>query len=131
MKILIAEDQPTAALFLRRMLESMGREVVAVAEGEPAWQLVRDGDDRRRPHARIVEAVIDLGRNLGLKVVAEGVEDEPTLKFLESLGCDSAQGYSFAPPLAPADFADWLPQTHRSIHRGMHTRSRATASPIC
>jgi diguanylate cyclase (GGDEF)-like protein len=44
MKILIAEDQPTAALFLRRMLEKMGHEVVLAPDGEAAWRMIRDGD---------------------------------------------------------------------------------------
>lgn len=52
--------------------------------------------------ASIVRAVIDLAHNLGLMVVAEGVEDEAVLKQLVSLGCDYAQGFYFAVPL-PAD----------------------------
>ena len=44
MKILIAEDQRPAALFLRRMLEKMGHEVVVAPDGEAAWQIVRDGN---------------------------------------------------------------------------------------
>lgn len=52
--------------------------------------------------ASIVRAVIDLAHNLGLTVVAEGVEDEAVLKQLVLLGCDYAQGYYFAVPL-PAD----------------------------
>ncbi len=44
MKILIAEDQPTAALYLRRTLERMGHEPVVAPDGEAAWQLIRDGD---------------------------------------------------------------------------------------
>jgi len=43
MKILIAEDQPLAALYLRRTLEKMGHDPIAVPDGEQAWQLVRDG----------------------------------------------------------------------------------------
>jgi diguanylate cyclase (GGDEF)-like protein len=43
MKILIAEDQPLSALYLRRTLEKMGHEAVAVPDGEQAWQFVRDG----------------------------------------------------------------------------------------
>jgi diguanylate cyclase (GGDEF)-like protein len=43
MKILIAEDQPLAALYLRRLLEKLGHEVIVVPDGEPAWQIVRNG----------------------------------------------------------------------------------------
>jgi diguanylate cyclase (GGDEF)-like protein len=51
--------------------------------------------------AAIVRATIELGHGLGLVVVAEGVEDEPTHRALSALGCDLAQGYFFARP-APA-----------------------------
>jgi diguanylate cyclase (GGDEF)-like protein len=47
----------------------------------------------------IVRAIIDLGHNLGLTVVAEGVEDDDTLQRLRSLGCDRAQGYHLSPPI--------------------------------
>ncbi len=50
----------------------------------------------------LVQSAVDLGHNLGLAVVAEGVEDIPTLEMLRGLGCDIAQGYYFARPL-PAD----------------------------
>ena len=61
-------------------------------------------------HTRIiVKAIIDLGHNLGLTVVAEGVEDQATLTLLHELNCDLAQGYFFARPL-PAEQANawWL-----------------------
>ena len=46
----------------------------------------------------IVRATIDLGKNLGLRVVAEGVEDRETFDRLADLGCDEAQGYYISPP---------------------------------
>ena len=46
MKILIAEDQATTALFLRRILERMGHEVTVAVDGEDAWRRVQDGDAR-------------------------------------------------------------------------------------
>jgi EAL domain-containing protein (putative c-di-GMP-specific phosphodiesterase class I) len=55
----------------------------------------------------IVRAVIDLADVLGLRVVAEGVEDEATLAALAVLGCDVAQGYHFARALTPGDLAQW------------------------
>jgi diguanylate cyclase (GGDEF)-like protein len=55
----------------------------------------------------IVRAVIDLSDDLGLRVVAEGVEDQATWEALAALGCDVAQGYYFAPPLGAADVAGW------------------------
>jgi EAL domain-containing protein (putative c-di-GMP-specific phosphodiesterase class I) len=56
----------------------------------------------------IVRSTINLGHDLGLKVVAEGVEDEATLHRLAGLGCDFAQGYHFSKPLAPAAFDAWI-----------------------
>src|SRR5205807_7591743 len=52
--------------------------------------------------ATIVRSTIDLGRNLGLTVVAEGVETAETLERLKELGCDVAQGYFMGKP-APAE----------------------------
>jgi EAL domain-containing protein (putative c-di-GMP-specific phosphodiesterase class I) len=47
----------------------------------------------------LVRSTVELGRNLGLTVVAEGVEDAETHLALHSVGCDLAQGYHFARPL--------------------------------
>ncbi len=63
-----------------------------------ARMLVSDGD------LAIVRATVDLGHGLGLRVVAEGVEDAATLVMLASLGCDAAQGYHLGPP-APSPSA--------------------------
>jgi diguanylate cyclase (GGDEF)-like protein len=56
----------------------------------------------------IVRSTINLGHDLGLKVIAEGVEDELTLKRLATLGCDLAQGYHLSRPLAPDAFTTWV-----------------------
>jgi len=56
----------------------------------------------------IVRSTINLGHDLGLRVIAEGVEDEATLRRLARLGCDLAQGYHFSKPLAPEVFTDWI-----------------------
>ncbi|MDZ5646323.1 EAL domain-containing protein [Nitrospirillum sp. BR 11828] len=56
----------------------------------------------------IVGTIIKLGHSLGYKVTAEGVEDGPALALLAEMGCDLAQGYYIARPLAPAAFADFL-----------------------
>jgi len=59
-------------------------------------------------HTRIiVKAIIDLGHNLGLTVVAEGVEDEATLRLLHGWSCDLGQGYFFARPLPPDQAEAW------------------------
>ncbi len=57
--------------------------------------MLDDGQDQL-----IVQSTIDLARNLGLAVVAEGVEDEATRIALSALGCDAAQGFLFGPPAA-------------------------------
>jgi diguanylate cyclase (GGDEF)-like protein len=56
----------------------------------------------------IAEMVIELGRNLGLSIIAEGVEDEVQAQILQSLGCPLAQGYLFARPLTPQALIEWL-----------------------
>jgi diguanylate cyclase (GGDEF)-like protein len=56
----------------------------------------------------IVHTVIDLARNLGLRVVAEGIEDEETYERLRDHGCDIAQGYHLARPMPAADLLPWL-----------------------
>ena len=64
--------------------------------------------DREEQHARIVRSTIDLGRNLCLSVVAEGVESAEVWERLVELGCDSAQGYFLAKPLPAAELTAWL-----------------------
>jgi diguanylate cyclase (GGDEF)-like protein len=56
----------------------------------------------------IVRATVDLGRNLGLRVVAEGVEDLATFDRLAEFGCDEAQGYYIARPMPAIEFTRWL-----------------------
>jgi len=56
----------------------------------------------------IVRSTIDLGHNLGLQVVAEGVEDMAVWNMLRTLGCDDAQGYFMSKPLEPRALARWI-----------------------
>jgi EAL domain-containing protein (putative c-di-GMP-specific phosphodiesterase class I) len=58
----------------------------------------------------IVRSTADLAHNLGLNVVAEGVEDQWTLDLLGSFGCDQAQGYHIAKPMPSGEFVSWLGQ---------------------
>ena len=58
--------------------------------------------------AMIVGATIDLGRNLGLRVIAEGVEDAATAETLRIMGCELAQGYHFGKPAPGRDIAEML-----------------------
>ena len=59
----------------------------------------------------IVRSLIELGHNLGLSVVAEGVESEEVWDQLKALGCDSAQGYYMSRPIPQEKIADWLAQS--------------------
>jgi diguanylate cyclase (GGDEF)-like protein/PAS domain S-box-containing protein len=58
--------------------------------------------------ATIVRSTIDLGHNLGLIVVAEGVEDEATYRLLIEYGCDLIQGYHLGRPTTAAALGPWL-----------------------
>jgi diguanylate cyclase (GGDEF)-like protein/PAS domain S-box-containing protein len=58
--------------------------------------------------AVIVRSTIDLAHNLGMNVVAEGVEDRTALDMLVEYGCDSAQGYFFSPPCPADEITAWL-----------------------
>ncbi len=79
--------------------------------------------------ASIVAGTIDLAHSLGLRLIAEGVEDEATLAALTGLGCDETQGYLHARPM-PADvFCSWLgnvgtPQRRTSGHENRAARAR-------
>ena len=57
---------------------------------------------------KIVRAVTSLARELGLDIVAEGVERQEELVLVRDLGCEYAQGYHFSEPLAPGDAASYL-----------------------
>ncbi len=61
----------------------------------------------------LVEAIVGIGRTLGLEVVAEGVESEEQAALLARLGCTSLQGFLFSPPLPPAAFARWVATRER------------------
>jgi EAL domain-containing protein (putative c-di-GMP-specific phosphodiesterase class I) len=56
---------------------------------------------------QIVKSIVDLAHNFKLPVVAEGVEDEETLKALQALGCDEIQGFYFAKPMLAEELLPW------------------------
>lgn len=58
--------------------------------------------------ATIVRSTIELAHNLGLKVIAEGVENQETWERLTTLGCDAAQGYYVSRPLPEAELINWF-----------------------
>ena len=72
--------------------------------------LTRDQDDKA-----IVRSTIELGHTMGLVVVAEGVEDQASLEYLQSLGSDYAQGFFISRPLSQSDLAQWLSNTDYAL----------------
>jgi diguanylate cyclase (GGDEF) domain len=74
---------------------------------------VRDLDETSED-AVIVRSTIEMSHNLGLKVVAEGVEYQHSLDLLRRWHCDTAQGYLISRPLTAAAFETWIVKTHES-----------------
>ena len=66
--------------------------------------------------AVIVRSTIELAHNIGLRVVAEGVEDKRTYEMLAALSCDSVQGYFISRPMPPEEFTRWLQQPPWGLH---------------
>jgi diguanylate cyclase (GGDEF)-like protein len=74
----------------------------------------RDSND-----AVIVHSTIDLAHNMGLSVIAEGVENQEVLDMLMDLGCDVAQGYYFCKPQEAENIRTWLQQSRWGINARM------------
>ena len=81
-----------------------------------------EANDRGGP---IANMIVGLGKNLGLDVVAEGVETEGQLEYLRNHGCDIAQGYLYARPEAPDELVAWL----KANRRVSETRIRSVPVP--
>jgi len=65
----------------------------------------------------IVRSTIELGHNMGLRVIAEGVENAEAWDILRDLGCDMAQGYYVSRPLPLADFGKWVEESPWGLGR--------------
>jgi diguanylate cyclase (GGDEF)-like protein len=74
--------------------------------------MTTDEDD-----AAIVQSIINLAHNLGLQVVAEGVEDRETWDRLVALGCDAAQGFYISRPILSDDLAVWFDQWTQGLKK--------------
>jgi EAL domain-containing protein (putative c-di-GMP-specific phosphodiesterase class I) len=57
---------------------------------------------------KIVRSTIDLGHNMGLRVVAEGIESEAVWRLLARMGCDQGQGYFMSRPMPAEQLIGWL-----------------------
>jgi diguanylate cyclase (GGDEF)-like protein len=77
----------------------------------------------------LVRSTIELAHNLGLTVVAEGVEDAETLRQLANLGCDQVQGFHVARPMPASELATWLARTPQVRQRPSRMPSTASARP--
>jgi diguanylate cyclase (GGDEF)-like protein/PAS domain S-box-containing protein len=68
-----------------------------------------------RTDATLVASIVGLGHGLGLRVVAEGIEDQRSWDALAGMGCDVAQGYYLSRPLPADDLTRWLQATPRAV----------------
>ncbi|WP_327032555.1 putative bifunctional diguanylate cyclase/phosphodiesterase [Micromonospora ureilytica] len=83
-----------------------------------------DADD-----AAIVRSMIELAGALGLRVVAEGVEDERTWRMLHAAGCDAAQGWFYARPMPAEDLVTWLARYRPVRPTGGHPQPDVARRP--
>jgi diguanylate cyclase (GGDEF)-like protein len=82
-------------------------------------------DDEK--NAAIVRTTIELAHNMGLEVVAEGVEDEDTLRQLSDAGCEQAQGYFMSKPISPEALMRWCRDYKPKLYSERRNKSRAFA----
>ncbi len=69
--------------------------------------------------AAIIQATLNLAHDLGLAVVAEGVESAAALHWLTAQGCEQAQGYYISRPMPAETFSHWVSQQHREARRAI------------
>jgi len=67
------------------------------------------------PNASITSAIISLGHDLNMCVIAEGVEDEQQFNYLQALQCDEIQGYLFSKPIQAEEMEKFLSKGHVKI----------------
>jgi len=66
-----------------------------------------DGLPNNKGDQAVASAIVTMAKNLGYKIVAEGVEELPQVDYLNTLGCDLIQGFYFSKPLLPEEFAEY------------------------
>jgi diguanylate cyclase (GGDEF)-like protein len=81
------------------------------------WQLGRHGSQR------IAEMIVELGQTMGLKVLAEGIEDQVAWDALQAMGCNEGQGYFISKPLEPAHLVTWLKNRPASLTTQINTQA--------
>jgi diguanylate cyclase (GGDEF)-like protein len=95
-----------------------GYSMMKQLQNVPAIELKIDKTFVQNMHANhadlvMVEKIIEMGHELEMEVIAEGVETEDQFKLLREKGCDGVQGYFFSRALPPADMLRWL-ETYRT-----------------
>jgi diguanylate cyclase (GGDEF)-like protein len=80
-------------------------------------------------HETVVRNVIRLGRELGLRTVAEGVESHDIWSRLNEFGCDEIQGYILTAPLAPDQLVAWIDDRQATTGAGRHDHDGGLRTP--
>ncbi len=111
--------QALAALGVRLSVDDFGTGYATLKQLQklPVHELKIDrsfvsGMNQNRGNQTIVRATIELGKQLGLRVTAEGVETVAELRALASMGCHEIQGYYLAKPMPAADVVAWIEMRH-------------------
>ncbi len=79
-------------------------------------------------NAEIVRTIVVLAQNLGMDVVAEGVETNEQLVLLQKLGCENGQGYFFSKPVAPTGAEKIIAETYGALVSPLR---KLNAQPVC
>ncbi len=130
-------DDPVRALHTLERLHAMGVELaiddfgtgyssLAYLKRLPVDELKIDKSfvmnmEHDTDDAQIVRSTIDLGHNMGLRVVAEGIESEVVWDLLASMGCDHGQGYFISRPMPAERLEAWIAQWRAPAHRFVGT----------
>lgn len=130
----VANLRAIAALGVRLAVDDFGTGYATLKQLQnlPVHELKVDrsfvsGMHENRGNQTIVRSTIDLGKQLGLRVVAEGVETVEELRGLAAMGCDEVQGYYVAKPMDPEEIIDWV-RMRNALQSAKHKRYSALAS---
>ena len=111
--------QSIAALGVRLSVDDFGTGYATLKQLQklPVHELKVDrsfvsGMNQNRGNQTIVRSTIELGKQLGLRVTAEGVETVAELRALAAMGCHEIQGYYLAKPMPPAEVIAWIEMRH-------------------
>jgi diguanylate cyclase (GGDEF)-like protein len=78
----------------------------------------------------LLRAIIDIGKNLGYKIIAEGVEEKTQADYLKALGCHYAQGYYFGKPLPMSEWIESRKQEDKHPHPASSSRITEVSLPV-